>query len=111
MSDYSLLMRQTVKKFWQEVNWENRPIPVVSVAAAQPEINGQSETSELSAAFTVAPALMLNFKMSVRDYLNAIPWAGAPLVAAPTPAAAVVEDNEHKIDTLDDFLADISQFF
>jgi hypothetical protein len=108
MSDYSLLMRQTVKKFWQEVNWENRPIPV---AVLQPETNGQAVISELSAVSAISPALILNFKMSVRDYLNAIPWTGAPLVAAPTPAALVVEDSELKIDTLDDFLADISQFF
>lgn len=111
MSDYSLLMRQTVKKFWQEVNWENRPIPVAPVAVAQPDTNGQATISELSTVSAIAPALILNFKMSVRDYLNAIPWTGAPLIAAPTPAAVAVEDIEHKIDTLDDFLADISKFF
>jgi hypothetical protein len=111
MSDYSLLMRQTVKQFWQEVNWENRPIPVAPVAAVQPETNGQAAILDPSAVSTIAPALILNFKMSVRDYLDTIPWTGAPLVAAPTPTAVVVEDNKYKIDTLDDFLADISQFF
>jgi hypothetical protein len=97
-------MRQTVKSFWQEVNWENRPAPVV----VQPETNGKPTISPLP-----SPSLSFTFdmKMSVRDYLNAIPWSGAPIIAAPEPVAAVVEDGKYKIDTLDDFLEDISKFF
>jgi hypothetical protein len=111
MSNNNLLMRKTVKIFWQEVNWENRPIPVAPIAVVQPETNGQAAISEPPVANMAIPALMLDLKMSVRDYLNAIPWAGVPLVAAPTPVPVVVEDSKHKIDTLDDFLADISKFF
>jgi hypothetical protein len=97
-------MRQTVKSFWQDVNWENRPAPVLAV---QPETNGKATISQLP-----SPSLSFTFdmKMSVRDYLNAIPWSGAPIIAASEPAA-VFDDDKYKIDTLDDFLEDISKFF
>lgn len=100
MKNANLWMRQSVKVFWQGVNWENRLMPSVVV---HPETNGKP---------SVSPSFTFDLRMSVRDYLNAINWSGSPVVAAPVVVAPTIVDNkEDTVDTLDDFLDDITKFF
>lgn len=93
-SDWRL---QPLKNFWQNVNWDNRPI-VISTN------NGNGTSS--------APTL--SFLMSVREYFRAISWTGIPAIAVtstdPKTSASQTEIDENN-ETLEDFLDDISKFF
>ena len=85
---------QSLRSFWQEVNWDNRTL-VTTVD------NHQSVSS-------------LSFTMSVREYFRAIAWTGVPAIAM-TNTAAKAEAMSILVDeskeTLEDFLNDISSFF
>lgn len=88
-------MLQSVRSFWQNVNWENHPIPVATISS-----NGQ-----------VTESVALSFVSSVQQYFNAIPWSGVALVAAPTSSFSSSSELEEPAETLDDFLDDIASFF
>ncbi len=88
-------MLQSVRSFWQNVNWENRHVPVAAISS-----NGH-----------VAESAALNLVLSVQQYFNAIPWSGVALVAAPTSSSSSYSDLEEPAETLDDFLDDIASFF
>lgn len=78
-------MQQTVKAFWQGVNWENRP--------------------NFGRASVNQPNSMT---LNVRDYFGTIPWSGVA-IAASTPIS--LPPDIGKSETLEDFLDDISRFF
>jgi hypothetical protein len=86
---------QSLRNFWQEVNWDNRTL-VTTVD------NHQSVSS-------------LSFTMSVREYFRAIAWTGVPAIAMTNTAAKAEAKANPPIDeskeTLEDFLNDISSFF
>jgi hypothetical protein len=93
-SDWHL---QTLRNFWQGVNWENRAIAQLS--RDQPSSNNGR------------PAL-LSFSMSVREYFRAISWTGIPEIAVTSHETKpnISSDDESK-ETLEDFLDDVSKFF
>ncbi|MEE3719425.1 hypothetical protein V2H45_22025 [Tumidithrix elongata RA019] len=100
MSTTSTWSRQSVRSFWQGVNWENRPQIVPSLLdRGGDSLNGQT---------AIAPTLSLKF--SVTQYFSMIPWSGVPLAAAPVPLPTLPIAEEKK-ETLEDFLDDISSFF
>jgi len=75
-------MSQSVKVFWQGVNWENRVITVIK-----------------SNSMTLA----------VGNYFNMIPWSGVAIAqSVPKP---IMPQNTDKSETLEDFLDDVSKFF
>jgi hypothetical protein len=86
---------QSLRSFWQDVNWDNRPL-ITTID------NRQQVASSLS------------FTMSVREYFRAIAWTGVPAIAM-TNTAAKAEAKAIPVDetkeTLEDFLNDISSFF
>ncbi|CAN1213375.1 hypothetical protein TUMEXPCC7403_24430 [Tumidithrix helvetica PCC 7403] len=100
MNTTSTWTQQSVRSFWQGVNWENRP-QVVTAAPSQ-------GIGNLNGHVAIAPTLDL--KLSVNQYFSMIPWSGIPLAAAPTPSLGVAKVEEKK-ETLEDFLDDISSFF
>ncbi len=73
--------QQSVKTFWQGVNWENRPIVI-----------NQSQ------------ALIL----TVQDYFAMIPWSGVAI--AQSSPKSFPSQSSIKSDTLEDFLNDIKFF-
>jgi len=74
--------QQSVKAFWQGVNWENHAIS---------SLKSHSMTS------------------NVRDYFGMIPWSGVAIAqSVPKP---IMPQNTDKSETLEDFLDDISKFF
>ncbi|AFY74636.1 hypothetical protein Syn7502_02683 [Synechococcus sp. PCC 7502] len=75
---------QTVKAFWQGVNWENRPI-----------LTNQSSSSAMT--------------LTVQDYFAMIPWSGGAIAVA-TSKPQIPQDLGSS-ETLEDFLDDISKFF
>ena len=92
---------QTLRNFWQGVNWENRAI-------AQFASNNQNNNNGSNGSVPT-----LSFLMSVREYFRAISWTGIPEIAAtsheskPSNTPLVDESDE----TLENFLDDISKFF
>jgi len=82
-------MEQSVKAFWQGVNWENRPNFGVQAQVIQ------------SKSFSMT--------LNVRDYFGMIPWSGVAIATSiPKPS---LPQNTDKSETLEDFLDDISRFF
>lgn len=81
----STFLRQSVKAFWQGVNWENRPI---------------TDTKK-SSGFAMT--------LAVQDYFGMIPWSGVAIAQSiPKPIMPLDTANS---ETLEDFLDDISKFF
>ncbi len=96
------VMQQTVRSFWQNINWDNRPLmnPPPSNGAIVNEM-------PLSAS--------LSFAMSVKDYFVAISWEGTPEIGV-IPNGGDGKNRPHEAElsndtTLDDFLDDLSKFF
>ncbi len=92
-SDWRL---QPLQSFWQNVNWDNRPIVTTTT-------NG-----------TVTNSAELSFLMSVREYFRAISWTGVPAIAATNTEAKLISSQaeiDDSNETLEDFLDDISKFF
>ncbi len=85
---------QSLRSFWQEVNWDNRTLVTT--------VDNQHIVSSLS------------LTMSVREYFRAIAWTGVPAIAT-TNTVAKAEAKANLVDetkeTLEDFLNDISSFF
>lgn len=91
---------QSLRSFWQGINWDNRAIaPVIS--------NPTNSASTLS------------LLMSVREYFRSIAWTGIPDIASTaidpklnpklnSNSNSAVDENR---ETLEDFLDDISKFF
>jgi hypothetical protein len=79
---------QSVRTFWQGVNWENR-----------------SSFSNSSVASNLPSLENISLNLAVGNYFALIPWSG---VAIATPKPKVIEP---KSETLADFLDDISKFF
>jgi hypothetical protein len=79
----SAFKRQSVKAFWQGVNWENRAV------------------SSTKSNFSLT--------VNVQDYFGMIPWSGVAIAqSVPKP---IMPQNTDKSETLEDFLDDISKFF
>jgi hypothetical protein len=73
--------QQSVRTFWQGVNWENRPI-----------VTNQSKSQALT----------------VQDYFALIPWSGVAIAQSsskPLPGQSSI-----KSETLEDFLNDFKFF-
>ncbi len=82
----------SVQQFWQQFNWDGRPQPP---AGAAPGLGSG-----------------LSLSLSVGQYFALMPWEGQAIVAAaPVSAPAIPEEPAEELATLDDFLADISNFF
>jgi hypothetical protein len=78
----SAFKRQSVKAFWQGVNWENRALAV-----------------------TKSKSVMV----TVGDYFGVVPWSGVAIAqSVPKP---IMPQNTDKSETLEDFLDDVSKFF
>jgi hypothetical protein len=77
--------QQSVKEFWQGVNWEN------------------IATRHLHQSSTMPMTL------SVQDYFAMIPWSGIA-IAQSRPKPILIEEISNT-ETLEDFLDDISKFF
>ncbi|MDX2257103.1 MAG: hypothetical protein NW214_16450 [Pseudanabaenaceae cyanobacterium bins.39] len=89
---------QPLRSFWQSVNWENRPLAIVS------ENNGNGQSSLNN---------QLSLLMPVREYFRAISWTGIPEIAVTKTESKAIQTpplDENK-ETLEDFLNDISSFF
>lgn len=74
----------TVKQFWQSVNWENRSLSI-------------SKTNSLA--------------LSVANYFALIPWSGVAIATSSSLVTKPVMPAAANMETLDDFLEDISKFF
>ena len=89
---------QTLRNFWQGVNWENRAI--AQFVSDQPNSNNGKPPT-------------LSLLMSVREYFRAISWTGIPEIAVTShetkPNLPSIDDASK--ETLEDFLDDISNFF
>jgi hypothetical protein len=81
-----LWLHQSVRDFWQDVNWENR-----AIAPSKKEFQPLSLT------------------LSIKSYFNLIPWEEIAIAAAPIPTPEVLAPE--KSETLDDLLSDVFQFF
>ncbi|MEI6426861.1 MAG: hypothetical protein WCO45_00525 [Pseudanabaena sp. ELA607] len=95
------VMRQTVRSFWQNINWDNRPLMNPPPSQGNDEVVGALLTADLS------------FAMSVKDYFVAVSWEGTPEIGV-IPNGGDSHRHESKLGndaTLDDFLEDLSKFF
>ncbi|NJK34564.1 MAG: hypothetical protein HC919_06210 [Oscillatoriales cyanobacterium SM2_2_1] len=84
--------QQTLKSFWQSINWDNRPL-----AIAPHSSNGQS---------LLGGSGILSFNLTVGEYFRNIPWSGIAPVAV--VAVGTPTDDELSTDdapTLDDFMS------
>ncbi|MGQ9865106.1 MAG: hypothetical protein ACUVSQ_02285 [Pseudanabaenaceae cyanobacterium] len=78
----------SVQQFWQQFNWDGRPLPKGGTAAG------------------LSPSL------KVGQYFGQFPWEGRAIVAAaPVSVPAVSAEPPEELATLEDFLEDISSFF
>lgn len=99
MNNSNTWIRQSVRSFWQGINWENRPLEIVTN-----QLNGQANGQPM-----VASALSLS--LPVKKYFSLIQWTGIPLAAPPVQSSTPIQVEQEKLETLEDFLDDISQFF
>jgi hypothetical protein len=96
------VMQQTVRSFWQNINWDNRPLMNPPVTDGVVTTGTQLPTS-------------LSFAMTVKDYFVAVSWEGTPEIGViPNGGDGKHRHNEPELGndaTLDDFLEDLSKFF
>lgn len=95
-------MPESVRSFWQGVNWDDRP-----VQPGTPQVS----TAQLHEEAEVVGEQSLALTLSVKQYFSAIPWSGIAIVAAAPATLPPSTDTEEDSETLDDFLSDVSDFF
>jgi hypothetical protein len=84
--------QQTLRAFWQSVNWDNRPLAI----APQPQ----------SAAPPGSSDGLLSLSLTVGEYFRNIPWSGiAPVAVVASPSAIDEEFSTEDAPTLDDFMS------
>ncbi len=88
----STWMLQSVRSFWQGVNWENHPLELIS----PPNSDGTPT--------------VLSLKLAVKQYFSLIAWTGDSIAPQATTPNLPIDDDD-KSETLDDFIDDISKFF
>jgi len=80
-------LQQSVREFWQDVNWENQAIAPKGQAKFQP----------------------LSLTLSVKNYFSLIPWENQAIAATPISTPEPAEPP--KSETLEDLLSDVFEFF
>jgi hypothetical protein len=99
-------LKSTVEEFFSSVNWDDRPIEVVT-----PKTLFDGDSTPDSAEPSGSPAhVSLSLTMSVSEFFDAFPWDGQPIIAAPIPVQETSPDDPPE-DVNDVTLEDFSDLF
>lgn len=97
-------LTSTVEEFFSSVNWDDRPLEVVTPTLLFDDTTLNSEPSASAATIS------LSLTMSVSEFFDAFPWEGQPIIAAPIPVQETSPDDPPE-DVNDVTLEDFSDLF